>query len=43
MAENGGLEAAEFKVRRDFCGDKGAATRIWQVWQGIGRRGGSII
>ena len=40
-AANGFLEAAEFNVRRDFGGGKGAALGIHQAWRGKGRQGGS--
>ena len=43
VAKNGGLEAAEGYVRIYFGDGKGAATGIRQVWQGRGRRGGSVI
>ena len=38
---NGGLEAAECYVRRDFGGGKGVVLGILNAWKGQGRQGGS--
>ena len=35
VAANGGQEAAECYVKRDFVGSKGVALEIWQTWWGL--------
>ena len=43
VAKNSGQEAADFYVKRDFGGGKGAALEIRQVWWGRGIQGSSGV
>ena len=39
VVSNGGQEAAECYVQRDFVSGKGSALETWQAWQGRRRQG----